>query len=64
MRMFVQDDRGVLYEVANRVCGDNCSLHQKACHVHGKERCRKMIDFINSQPYACYGFRRVKGLPA
>ena len=65
MKMFIQNDKGVVYEVRPRACGCKaCSLHCKRCEdaKAGKEPCQKMIGFISSMYYAPYGFVRVKGI--
>lgn len=65
MKLFVQTDKGVIYEIKPRACGGKeCALFCKRCEeggTPGKEPCQRMIDFFVGMYYEPYGFVRVKG---
>ena len=58
MKMYIQTDRGTVYEVTKDGCGRKCGLHQKSCIIARKEPCRKLTAFIEEVYMGCYGFQR------
>ena len=59
MKMYIQTDRGAVYEVTKDGCGGKCGLHGKGCSVARKEPCRKLTAFIEEVHMGCYGFKRL-----